>query len=47
MAMRKAKEGVVKDMAGNVIEDAKPSYTVQVRALSRFDSRLRLVLLHY
>lgn len=29
MAMRKAKEGVVKDMAGNVIEDAKPTYTVQ------------------
>ena len=28
--MRKAKEGVVKDMAGNVIEDAKPTYTVQV-----------------
>ena len=27
--MRKAKEGVVKDLAGNVIEDVKPTYTVQ------------------
>jgi hypothetical protein len=30
MKRRKAKEGVVKDLAGNVIEDTKPSYAVQV-----------------
>ena len=30
MRRRKEKEGVVKDLAGNVIEDAKPSYAVQV-----------------
>ncbi|EKX34709.1 hypothetical protein GUITHDRAFT_166141 [Guillardia theta CCMP2712] len=29
MAMRKKKEGVVKDAFGNVIEDVKPSYSVQ------------------
>ena len=30
MKSRKAKEGVVKDLMGNIIEDVKPSYTVQV-----------------
>jgi hypothetical protein len=30
MKRRKAKEGVVKDLAGNIIEDAKPTYQVQV-----------------
>jgi hypothetical protein len=30
MRRRKEKEGVVKDLAGNVIEGTKPSYAVQV-----------------